>query len=230
MPRLLRDERPACYRREVRLYGYWRSTSSWRVRLVLELKKVRYDNTPVHLVQDGGQQRTDDYRRKNPMMQVPLLEWEDGGDLCRLTQSVAICEYLEERFPSPPLLPSSSRARGQVRALVETINAGIQPIQNLRVLQDISAAGGDRLEWGARWIRRGFEGLEAMLQDTSGRYCFGDEITLADLFLVPQVYNARRFNVDLGAFPTIARVDAACESLEAFRAAHPDQQPDAPAP
>ncbi len=211
----------------MRLYGYWRSTASWRVRLVLALKEVEYDNHPVHLVRDGGEQRTDAYRRKNPMTQVPLLEWEEDGRTRRLSQSVAICELLNERYPEPPLLPPSLEGRATVRQLVEVVNAGIQPLQNLRVLQELSAAGMDRDEWGARWIERGFIALETMLQETAGAYAFADELTLADVFVVPQVYNARRFGVKMSRFPTIERVDAACAALPAFAAAAPDRQPDA---
>ena len=227
MPAVVEAFGPSWYPRDVRLYGYWRSTSSWRVRLVLALKKVEYENHPVHLVRDGGQQRVDDYRRKNPMMQVPLFEWEEAGQLRRLTQSVAICEYLNERYPDPPLLPSSPYERAQVRQLVEVVNSGIQPVQNLRVLQELEAEGLNRAQWGARWIAQGFEALESLLQHTSGTFSFGDAITLADVYLVPQIYNARRFKVDLGSFPTIVRIETACSREPAFQAAHPDQQPDA---
>ncbi len=197
---------------------------------MLALKNISYDNHPVHLVKDGGHQRTADYRPKNPMLQVPVLEWTEEGRTHRLAQSVAICEYLNERYPDPPLLPASIHVRATVRQLVETVNSGIQPIQNLRVLQELSAVGVDRVEWSARWIRRGFEALEAQLLDTSGRYCMGDTITLADVFVVPQIYNARRFGVDLAPFPTIVRIDATCAEDAAFQAAHPDRQPDAQKP
>ncbi|MEL7370658.1 MAG: maleylacetoacetate isomerase [Myxococcota bacterium] len=212
----------------MRLYGYWRSTSSWRVRLALALKNIQYDNHPVHLVKEGGLQRTDDYRKMNPMQQVPLLEWNEGGQVHRLAQSVAICEFLEQRHPDPSLLPADALLRARTRALVEVINAGIQPLQNLRLLQTVEAAGIDKVEWAARWIRDGFTALETMLQDTSGTFCVGDTVTLADVFLVPQIYNARRFKVDLSSFPTIVGIDEACASEPAFMAAHPDRQPDAP--
>ena len=214
-------------RPSVKLYGYWRSTSSWRVRLVLALKRIEYDNQPVHLLQDGGQQRTESFLQKNPMMQVPVLEWTDHGQTRRLGQSVAICEYLNERFPHPPLLPDTPDGRARVRQVLEVINSGIQPLQNLAVLQNLSEAGIDRVEWSNRWIRRGFEALETMLQPSAGRFCFGDQMTLADTFLVPQMYNARRFEVDLAPFPTLVRIDGECAEDAAFQAAHPDQQPDA---
>lgn len=222
----------ACYRAPVRLYGYWRSTCTWRVRIALHLKNVPFEVAPVHLLQDGGQQRSDDYRSKNPMMQVPLLEWEEGqweavDRVFRLGQSVAICELLEERHPTPALLPQPALARAQVRQLVELINAGIQPLQNLSVLQTLKAEGIDHKAWSAQWIRKGFEAVETHLQDTAGQFSFGDTPTLADVFLVPQVYNARRFDVDLTPFPTIVRIDAQCADVPAFQAAHPDRQPDA---
>lgn len=164
------------------------------------------------------------------MRQVPLLEWSDNGVTRHLAQSVAICELLEERYPTPALLPADPLERARVRQLVEVVNSGIQPLQNLSVLQTLKAAGIDRVEWSARWIRRGFESIETLLQDTSGKFCFGDEITLADVFLVPQIYSARRFQVDLTAFETIVRIDAACGAEPAFQAAHADRQPDAPKP
>ena len=183
---------------------------------MLALKGVSYDNVPVHLVKEGGKQRTDDYRKKNAMMQVPVLEWQDGARTRRLSQSVAICCYLEEKHPTPSLFPSAAEGRARVLELVEVVNSGIQPLQNLRVLQDLSAAGLDREEWSRDIICRGFDALETMLLETSGRFAFGDSITMADVFIVPQVYNARRFNVDLARYPTITRIDRCCAAEEAF--------------
>lgn len=219
------------------LYGYWRSSASWRVRIALAWKGLAYSQRPVHLVRDGGEHRQDAYRALNPMAEVPLLVIPGGSPDAvelRLTQSVAICEYLEERFPSPPLLPSDPADRARVRALVEVVNSGIHPVQNLKVLQrvvaDFGASQEAKVAWARGWIARGFEGLEGHLAETAGRHAFGDAVTLADCFIVPQVYNAHRFGVDMGAFPTIARIAAAASALPAFSAAHPDHQPDAPPP
>jgi maleylpyruvate isomerase len=219
------------------LYGYWRSSASWRVRIALAWKGLPYAQAPVHLVKDGGEHRTAAYRALNPMAEVPLLVVPggapDGGEL-RLTQSVAICEYLEERFPEPALLPAHPAERARVRALVEVVNSGIHPVQNLKVLQRIEADYGvsqeGRVAWARGWIAKGFEGLEGHLASTAGRHAFGDAVTLADCFIVPQVYNAHRFGVDMSAFPRVAAVASAASTLPAFAAAHPDRQPDAPPP
>jgi maleylpyruvate isomerase len=219
------------------LHGYWRSSASWRVRIALAWKGLAYAQRPVHLVKDGGEHRKDAYRALNPMGEVPLLVVAggapDGGEL-RLTQSVAICEYLEEQYPAPALLPAHPADRARVRALVEVVNSGIHPVQNLKVLQrieaDFGAAQEGRVAWARGWIARGFEGLEGHLAATAGRHAFGDAVTLADVFIVPQVYNAHRFGVDMAPFPTIARIAHAAAALPAFAAAHPDRQPDAPPP
>lgn len=213
------------------LHGYWRSSSAWRVRIALNFKDVPYKYVAVHLLEDGGQQHADAFRGKNPMRQVPLLEIEEGAETIHLAQSVAIIEYLERRFPEPALIPEDPVLAAKARQLAEMINAGIQPLQNLRVLQDIEALGGDKKEWGRKWIENGFEALEAEAAPLASRYLLGDRVTVADLFLVPQMYNARRFGVDLAPFPTLARCTRACEELPPFAAAHPDKQPDAvPAP
>ncbi len=209
------------------LYGYWRSSSAWRVRIALNFKDVPYEYVAVHLLEDGGQQHGEDFRAKNPMRQVPLLEIRDGAETIRLAQSVAIIEYLEKRFPEPSLIPEDLVLAAKARQLAEMVNAGIQPLQNLRVLQDIVALGGDKVEWGKKWIENGFAALEAEAEPLATRFLMGDRVTIADIFLVPQMYNARRFGVDLGRFPTLARCARACEELPPFAAAHPDKQPDA---
>ncbi len=209
------------------LYAYWRSSSTYRVRIVLEHKQVSYQVKPVHLLNNGGEQNQPEFRALNPMGQIPLLEIEEAGQIVHLAQSVAICEYLEERFPEPSLLPQDSLQRARMRQIVEVINSGIQPVQNLRVLQAIDALGGSKLEWGKEAIERGFVALEALLKQTAGTYCVGDSLSLADAFLVPQIYNARRFKVDLEPFKEISRVEAECLKVSAFQKAHPDQQPDA---
>lgn len=213
------------------LYGYWRSSSSYRVRAALELKGLVYRQEAVHLLDDGGHQHREGFRALNPMRQVPTLIVEQDGQRT-IVQSVAICELLEELFPSHPLLPSDPWARAQVRALVEIVNSGIQPIANLAVLKYLSRELGQdeaaRNAWIVHWIGLGFDGLERMLERSAGRFAVGDAPTLADCFIVPQVYNARRYAVDLAPYPTIARVEESCLALSAFQRASPERQPDAP--
>jgi maleylpyruvate isomerase len=213
----------------LRLHNYWRSSASWRVRLGLNLKGLRFEYVPVHLLQDGGQQHTEAYRALNPMRTVPTLEWTEGdGSARRLSQSLAILEYLEARFPAPSLFPKDLYLQARVRMLAEMVNSGIQPLQNLSVLQRIKGEmKGDEKAWGAYWNARGLEALESAVKPLAGRYCVGDEVSLADICLVPQLYGARRFAVDLTPYPTLLRIEAACNELPAFQAAQPDRQPDA---
>lgn len=211
----------------MKLYGYWRSSSAWRVRIGLALKGVEVEHVPVHLVSDGGQQHTADHRMRNPLRQVPVLEI-DGP--VYLSQSLAILTWLDETFPEPSLLPGDAVQRARIWQLAEVVNAGIQPLQNLRVLQKLEARGVDKAAWGREVIAEGLAGLEAMAAATAGRYMVGDQVSLADICLVPQLYNARRFGVELSPLPTLVRVEAACEALDAFQVAHPDRQPDAPTP
>ncbi|MCB9524958.1 MAG: maleylacetoacetate isomerase [Myxococcales bacterium] len=203
------------------LYGYWRSSSSWRVRLALHIKGLTFENVPVHLVR--GEQRETDHAARNPMQQVPVLV-VDGKPL---SQSLAIIGLLDELHPEPALMPATPMLRARARQYAELINAGIQPLQNLAVLQEIESLGGDRLAWGRRVIADGLKALEDKVQATAGQFLVGDQVTVADLCLVPQMYNARRFDVDLSAFPTLVAVDARLSALPAFERAHPDQQPDA---
>ena len=218
----------------ITLHGYWRSSASWRVRIALAHKGLPYDNQPVHLVRDGGEQHSDDYRALSPLAQVPTLIIDDAdapGGTLQLTQSLAIIEYLDERFPDPPLLPASKAGRALARQHAEVINAGTQPLQNLYVLQRVKdALGCDSKAWAVHFITRGLTGLEALASRTAGDYLIGDAVSVADLCLIPQLYNARRFGIDLSAMPTLLRVEARCQALPAFIAAHPDQQPDAQAP
>lgn len=217
------------------LYSYFRSSSSWRVRAALELKGLEYAYVPVHLLEGGGQQFSASYSALNPLSEVPCLVVHDpdGAVDVALAQSVAILEYLEEVHPDPPLLPKNPVDRARVRQLVEAVNSSIQPVQNLRVLKKLGADHGfDQAAvaaWGRYWIERGFDGLEQLLSRTAGRHAFGDAVTLADVVLVPQVFNARRFACDLERFPIIARVSDAAEALAPFARARPDAQPDAPA-
>ena len=212
----------------MRLYGYWRSSCSWRVRIALRLKDLAHEYVPVHLVKDGGEQNSERYRALNPMRTVPLLEVTEGGRTLHLSQSLAIMEYLEERHPSPPLLPGDAADRARVRMLAELVNSGIQPLQNLGVLQRIKGElHGDDKAWAAYWIDRGLTAFQALVQESAGRYCMGDRVTLADVCLVPQLYGARRFGVDLGPYGLLTRIEAECAGLPAFQAAHADRQPDA---
>lgn len=208
----------------MKLYGYWRSSASWRVRIGLALKGVDVEHHSVHLVRDGGQQHGAEHRQRNPMRQVPVLELDDGR---QLTQSVAILEYLEEHYPTPRLLPEDPYLRARTRALTEVVNSGIQPLQNLATLQHLTRLGVDRAAWGRHYIHQGLLNLQSMAQPTAGRFLVGDDVTLADIALIPQLYNARRFDVPLGELELLLAVEAQCASLEAFQAAHADQQPDA---
>lgn len=213
------------------LYGYWRSSAAYRVRIALNLKGLPYEQRPVHLVQDGGQQHAPPYAALNPQELVPSLC--DGGRT--LTQSLAIMEYLDETRPGPALLPPDAASRARVRALAQLVACDIHPIGNLRVLQHLVAqfgAGDDgKAAWSRHWIATGFRALETMLarDDATGRHCHGDTPGLADACLVPQCYNALRWGVPLEDYPTIERIYRACEALDAFRAAAPEVQPDAPA-
>ena len=162
------------------------------------------------------------------MQSVPLLEVEDEGRVFRLAQSMAILEYLEERWPEPPLLPKDRVARARVRHAAEIVNSGIQPFQNTSVQKRVKhELHGDEKAWARHFIAHGLGALEALLKETAGRYSVGDSVTLADCFLVPQLFHARRYEVDVTPFPTLTRVEEACNALSAFQAAHADRQPDA---
>ena len=204
------------------LYSYWRSTSPWRVRIALALKGIDYEYRAVHLLRDGGEQHKPDYAALNPQQLVPTL-LIDGLEL---TQSIAIIEYLDETRPDvSPLLPKDAASRARVRQIVQIIASDTQPVQNLRVLQKV----GDekKMEWGKYWITMGLDALEQTLGHTAGKYCVGDSVTIADLCLVPQIYNARRFNVDLSRYPITMRVSEALDEIEAFASAAPEKMPDA---
>jgi maleylpyruvate isomerase len=213
----------------LRLYTYWRSSSAWRVRIGLGLKGLGHELVPVDL---GAQEQFGDaHRARNPMSQVPVLEVVEGGRTLRIPQSMAILEWLDERFPDPPLLPPDLDGRARVRALAEHVNSGIQPMQNaivLRMLRE-KVPGWDR-EWARSFIARGLDALERAVADGAGRFCHGDAPGLADCYLVPQLYNARRFGVDVAPHATLRRIEGACAALAPFQAAHPDRQPDAPPP
>lgn len=207
----------------MQLFNYWRSSASWRVRIALNLKGVRYDNVPVHLTRDGGEQHRVEYRELNPMGQVPALVLDDGAVLF---QSIPILEWLEETYPEPPLLPDDPIERSRARALAEIVNSGIQPFQNLSVTNTVKALGGDVDLWLSRFIPAGLSALEAASATTRGRFLVGDRVSFADICLVPQLSSARRFGVSVDAYPGLLAVEAVCAALPAFQAAHPDAQPD----
>lgn len=213
----------------IRLYSYWRSSAAYRVRIALALKGLAYETSAVHLVRDGGEQLKPEYRARNPQGRVPLLE-HDG---VIISQSLAIVEYLEEKFPDAPLLPVGAQGRARVRSLAQLVACDIHPLNNLGVLKylkghfAVDEAGIQ--DWYRHWIVQGFAAFEQRLRNESdtGRFCHGEHPTLADLCLVPQVYNARRYDVDMTAFPGIVDIDAACTALPAFQKAAPENQPDA---
>lgn len=212
----------------MKLWTYYRSTCSWRVRIALAYKELDYEASPVHLTRDGGQQHEVAFRQRNPMAQVPLLEVDEAPG-SPLAQSMAILEYLEERYPRPPLLPADPLARARARQLAELVNSGIQPLQNLSVrvyVRDV--LGGNERAWAQHFISRGLAALEALAADTAGRFLVGDAVSLADLCLVPQLAAARRQEVELGPFPRLTTIEAECAKLPAFIKAHADAQPDAP--
>jgi maleylpyruvate isomerase len=210
----------------IRLHSYFRSSSAWRVRIALALKGLDFELVPVHLVRGGGEQHGDDFRAKNPMGQVPVLEVLEHGETFRLTQSMAILEYLEERFLDPPLLPRDRDLRARVRELSELVNSGIQPLQNLSLRKALDQAGIPPAPFVGELIEKGLRALEARAEATAGRFLVGDALTFADVYLVPQLYTAERFGVDPSPFPTLSRVERACAALPAFQGAHARSQPD----
>ena len=211
------------------LHTYWRSSAAYRVRIALHLKGLAFDSVPVHLVRDGGEQRLPAFAARNPQQLVPTLQHGDAV----LTQSLAIIEYLDETFPDVPLLPRDALSRQRARALAQLVACDIHPLGNLRVLQylehELQLPPDARTRWVARWVRDGLEAFEALLAaHGAGDFCIGDTPTIADCALLPQLYNARRFGVDLAPYPNILRIDAACAALQPFQAAAPERQPDAP--
>jgi maleylpyruvate isomerase len=213
----------------MRLYSYWRSSASWRVRIVLAHKKIDYEYVPVSIAPDRNEQHGEGFGEVNALRQVPVLEWMQRGTLTRLTQSVAIVEHLEAIHPSPQLMPDDPLKRARVRELVELVNAGVQPLQNTSILTAVKKLAGD--DAAAKWAHdaniRGMTALEAQLKRYGGRHAVGDSLTMADVFLVPQVYSATRFGVDVTKFPRVVEIAARAGELPAFVAAHPEQQPDA---
>ena len=217
----------------MKIYGYFRSSASYRVRIALNLKGLACETESIHLNRDGGQQFSAAYRALNPAALVPTLTGGGIDEEAPLTQSLAIIEYLDELYPDPPLLPVDALSRARVRALAQSIACDIHPLNNLRVLsylvQDLGISEEQKLVWYRHWCAVGLAALEATLARDSrtGRFCHGDTPTLADCCLVPQLANARRFGCDLAAMPTLVRIGAACDALDAFAQAAPALQPDA---
>ncbi|OLL30709.1 maleylacetoacetate isomerase [Burkholderia sp. SRS-W-2-2016] len=215
------------------LHGYFRSSASFRVRIALNLKGVPHDQAPVHLLRDGGEQLQPAYRALNPDGLVPSLSVHEEATTSVLTQSLAIIEYLDELYPTPALLPAAPLDRAFVRSVALQIACEIHPLANLRVLKYLSGelhvSDAQRQAWYRHWLEVGFASLEQRLaaEPRVGRFTFGDAPTLADLCIVPQVWNARRFEIPLDAYPTIVRIADHAMTLDAFAAAEPGRQPDA---
>jgi maleylpyruvate isomerase len=213
----------------MKLYTFFRSSASYRVRIALNLKGLNYEPVPIHLRRGGGEQFSAAYKAINPQALVPALE--DSGRI--LTQSLAIMEYLEELYPKPPLLPTAAADRALVRSMALIIACEIHPIQNLRVLvhlkKDLKQSDDDLNLWARHWIGLGLSALEQLVVSgpKRGKFCFGDTPTLADICLVPQLANARRFGCDLSVYPTLLQIETACSALPAFANAAPEKQPDA---
>jgi maleylacetoacetate isomerase len=211
------------------LYGYFRSSAAFRARIALNLKGIRPELKFVHLLKDGGQQHTAEYRALNPQGLIPALV-HDGHTI---TQSLAIIEYLDEIVPRPPLLPKDAAGRARARSIAYAVACDIHPVNNLRIGQYIKRTfhtrDEDVFDWQRHWIRTGFDALETMLarETETGAFCHGDTPTIADICLIPQCANARRVNLEIGAWPTIARIEARALAHPAFDAALPANQPDA---
>ncbi|ENX57786.1 MULTISPECIES: maleylacetoacetate isomerase [Acinetobacter] len=208
----------------MKLYSYFRSSAAYRVRIALNLKALPYETEAVHLVKN--EQQLASYRALNPSQLVPTLLDQDQA----FTQSLSILEYLEERYPAKALLPKDLIERAKVRAFAQSIACDIHPINNLRVLKylqnDLAISNEQKTQWYRHWILEGFHSLEMQLQHSNGQFCFGSQPTFADCCLIPQVYNAKRFKIDLSAFPKIESIYQHCLTLPAFLNATPEQQPD----
>lgn len=215
-------------RDQLTLYSYWRSSAAYRVRIALHLKELSFKTVPVHLVRQGGEQHSEAYRALNPQGLVPVLVHEGSV----LTQSTAICEYLDERFEPNPLLPSDPLGRARIRSLVLQIACDIHPLNNLRVLKHLKGQCGDTADsvaWMLHWMKEGFDAIERQLEDRSYNQSgyYGDHPGLFECFLIPQVYNAERYGTDMSDYPVISDIVAQCRRVPAFINAAPENQLDA---
>ena len=210
------------------LHNYWRSSASYRVRIALGLKKLPWTYRAVHLIKDGGQQKTAEFRAKNPMAQLPVLEIiEDDGHHTLLSQSLPIIEYLDDRFPEIKLLPTDPYLRARARALAEIVNSGIQPLQNLTTTRKVTELGGDERAWVRYFMAPGLAAFAISAADIAGEFAVGNTPTMADAALQPQLFSAHRFGVDFSHLPLLVALEKRYAAIPAFADAHPDQQPDA---
>ena len=213
---------------KIKLYSYFRSSTSFRVRIVLHLKKLDFEYIPVHLLNQGGEQHLPEYRAVNPIGGVPTLVHQGNA----ISQSAAIVQYLDEVFPVPRLLPEDPFKRAQIRQFCDNINCEMHPLNNLRVLQflkkNYQVTDENQNLWVHHWLRWGFEATEKLLEANAGVYCFGNEISMADIFLAPQIVTAKRFSFPIEDFKLTNTVFENVMKLEAFQKAHPDCQPDTP--
>lgn len=213
----------------MKLYSYFRSSAAFRVRIALNLKNLEYEIVPIHLVKEGGQQHSEQYRKLNPQGLVPALE--DNGHL--ITQSLAIIDYLEDQFPTPSVFPADPVLKAQSRAAALSVACDIHPVDNLRVLQyltsELKVSEEQKNAWYVHWVKIGFEALEKQLMAVAhlGNYSFGDTPTIADICLIPQIFNAHRFKIDLTPYPRLVAIEQECLKLPAFIKALPANQPDA---
>ncbi|NKB38443.1 MAG: maleylacetoacetate isomerase [Gammaproteobacteria bacterium] len=213
----------------IKLYSYWRSSAAYRVRIALNLKKLEHEIVPVNMLKDGGEQHSEAYKTINPQGLVPTLQ--DGKST--ITQSLAILEYLEEKYPRIALLPADLEQKAKARQLAQIIACDIHPLDNLRVLKylknELAVSDVAKDDWYAHWIRLGFAAFESALDKNSptGGFCLGDAVSIADLCLIPQMYNAHRFNINLDNFPRLCEIEKNCLQLQAFARASPEQQIDA---
>jgi len=215
------------------LYSYWRSSCSWRCRIVLNILNIPFEYRAIHLIKNGGENHLDSFHKLNPAEKIPVLEFLDSqsNKIVNISESSAIIEFLVENFKSKSssacLLPEDAILRAKTRTLYNHVACNIQPIQNLPVLNKVAESNINKIDWANFWITKGLEGLEELVKDSRGNYCVGDSVTLADVYLIPQLYNARRFNVQVEKFVNLLEIEANLREIEEFVKAIPENQPDA---
>lgn len=215
---------------DIILFGYWRSSCAWRCRIVLNYLEIPYENRSVHLVKEGGMHLKEEYKQINPAQRVPTLQFKDNtnGKIVNLTESSAIIEFLLENFPSKKsLLPEDTLLKAKTRAMYNHITCNIQPLQNLAALNKVNEMGGDKLDWAKFWINKGLEALEELVKETRGKYCVKDDISMADVYLIPQMFGARRFKVDIEKFKNLLEIESNLLKLDYVVNAAAENQPDA---